>query len=56
MNNFCIIFIIVIIIILIVNSKCFNFNIFECMFNEDKLFKRNIYGNNYIIGYDKCSN
>lgn len=59
MFKFC--FIIIIVILLITHSNCFSyikkwcrFNVFECMFNEDKLFNRNIYGNEYRIDYDKC--
>lgn len=61
MNIFCIIISALIIIILIDKLNCLshikkwcNFSSLECMFNEDKLFKRDIYGNGYIIGYDKC--
>jgi len=61
MFNICFVVSVIIVILLINNCDCFScikkwcrINVFECMFNEDKLFKRTMYGNGYRINYDKC--
>ena len=62
MINFGIVIIIIAVVIVFSKSRCYSnikkwchSNVAEYMFNEDKLFKRDIYGDWYRIGYDNCS-